>query len=128
LILDGLTYEDERVFTTAVHEYRLLNVLLSTLDAVSIGRTAFTQYPFGGGEDAAIRPGTPHGRFIKDAEVKIVDLIAQCNKRTTKETDNTTQPKPAYIKIDSVRHLKDKVSQAIKKIKEAKTYAELTPR
>jgi hypothetical protein len=82
LIVEGLTREDERVVTTAVHEAHLLHASLSVMDAVGIGYTAFTHYPVNEGEIAAIRPGTPHGQFCTDAEVKIVDLIARCNERT----------------------------------------------
>jgi hypothetical protein len=103
LIVDGLTREYERVLTTKA---RLLNFSLNAMDAVGIGYTAFTHYPVLDGETAAIRPGTPHGQFYTDAEVKIVDLFARCNERTDKEPSITTLHKPHTITVEPVLDLK----------------------
>jgi hypothetical protein len=116
VITDGLTREDERVVTNAVHEARLLHLSLSAMEAVAIGKTAFTAYPVGGGEDAVLRPGSPHGDYLSDSEMKVADLINRCNQRTTSPTQPqaATSTRQVTIQLNELIELQSKVQTAVR--------------
>jgi hypothetical protein len=56
LVLDGLTRDDKRVVTIAVHEARMIQMSLNTMNTVGIGYTSFTHYPTSKAKQASFAP------------------------------------------------------------------------
>jgi hypothetical protein len=129
VITDGLTRDDERVVTNAVHEARLLHLSLSAMEAVAIGKTAFTAYPVGGGEDAVLRPGSPHGNYLSDAEMKVADLINRCNQRTTSpiQPQVPTSTRQATVQLNELIEVQNRVRTAVRGALAAKQRMEEDP-
>jgi hypothetical protein len=126
LVLDGVTRDDERLVTIAVHEDRMLQMSLNAMDAVGIGFTSFPHYPNFEGEAGAIRPKTPYSQYYNDSEVKIVDLIVRCNDRS-KTNSSVILVTPYTFDIASIIELEKKVEKSIAEIEETKAFAEKNP-
>jgi hypothetical protein len=118
VFFDGITRDDERIVTNAVHEARMLRMSLEAINAVGIECTAFTQYPVYYGETNTNRRRIPLDQYTEDANLKIIDLIVRCNEQSN--TATPTAIKTISIEIPSIKEIKMKIENHMANVEQTK--------
>jgi hypothetical protein len=82
VVLDGLSRDDERVLTGVVNDVRLLHASISVVHSAPFGTDTFQYYPPTSIELDTFRQSNTFEDTLLDGQVRTLDLISRCNRRT----------------------------------------------